>query len=215
MSPFEMLLLASQLLRPLSMILGLLIAARWLPDAITWLSTIGIPVVASRVGSLIVWIGLSVLFANPVMDLLTAIFSALQVFVRPAGDPGTMSTVWGQGSFPVYSGISTVMTVLIYALVVWVGYRLWPEAETEEEGVKTDNSLALEEWFVLLAVASLVNQFVLSILQSIIWLPVPNSVDMGRLSSVGFVGAWLIGLGVLAAILIVLLNSLRKRQVVS
>ena len=65
---------------------------------------------------------------------------------------------------------------------------------------------------VLLAVASLVNRFVLAVVQSIIWLPIPNSVEMGRLSSVGFFGAWLIGLAVLAVILLVLLNSLRKSQ---
>ena len=213
MSPFEMLMLASQLTVPLTLIPGLWIAVRWLPDVNAWLSGIGIPLATSRMGQLMVWIGLGVLFANPLMDFLGALFSVLQLFVRPAGDPGTMSTVWGQGSFSVYSGISTIMTLVIYVLVVWVGYRLWPEAETEEEGVTTNNSLSLEEWFVLLAVGSLVNQFVLSIVQSIIWLPVPNSVDMGRLSSVGFFGAWLIGLAVLAAILIVLLNSLRKNQV--
>lgn len=209
MSPFEILMLVSQLMRPLSMILGLWIAARWLPDLNELLSGIGIPVGPSRVGQLVVWICLGVLVANPWMDLLAVVFSVLQVFVRPAGDPGTMSTAWGQGSFPVYSGISTFMTVAIYVLVVWVGYRLWPEGETEE-GVTTNNSLSLEEWFVLLAVASLVNQFVLSIIQSVIWLPIPNSIEMERLSAVGFFGAWLIGLAVIAVILLVLLNSLRR-----
>jgi hypothetical protein len=212
MSPFEILMLASQLMRPLSMILGLGIAARWLPDLNELLSGIGIPVGPSRVGQLIVWICLGVLFANPLMDLLAVVFSVLQVFVRPAGDSGTMSTVWGQGSFPVYSGISTFMTVAIYLLVVRVGYRLWPEGEAEEEGVTTNNSLSLEEWFVLLAVGSLVNQFVLSIIQSVIWLPIPNSVEMGRLSAVGFFGAWLIGLAIIAVILWVLFNNLRRHQ---
>ena len=212
MSPFYVLMLASQLTVPLALIPGLWIAVRWLPDVNAWLSGIGIPLATSRMGQLMVWIGLGVLFANPLMDFLGALFSVLQLFVRPAGDPGTMSTVWGQGSFSVYSGISTLMTLVIYVLVVWVGFRLWPEAEMEEEGVTTTNSLATEEWFVLLAVASLVNRFVLAVVQSIIWLPIPNSVEMGRLSSVGFFGAWLIGLAVLAVILLVLLNSLRKRQ---
>ncbi len=212
MSPFNLLMLASQLIIPLAVIPGLWIAARWLPDVNAGLSRIGVPIERSRVEQLIVWIGLGVLFANPVMDLLEAVFSGLQLFVRPAGDPGTMSTVWGQGSFSVYSGISTLMTVVIYVLVVWVGYRLWPEAETQDEEVTTKNPLALEEWFVLFAIASLVNGFGLRIVQSIIWLPVPNSVDMGRLSSVGFFGAWLIGLAVLAVILLVMLNRLRPHQ---
>jgi magnesium-transporting ATPase (P-type) len=212
MSAFQALMLASQLAVPLALIPGLWIAVRWRVDVNAWLSGIGTPVATSRVGQLIVWIGLGVLFANPFMDLLAALFSVLQLFVRPAGEPGTMSTVWGQGSFLVYSGISTLMTLAIYALVVWVGYRLWPEAETEDEGVMTKNPLAVEEWFVLLAVASLVNRFVLAVVQSIIWLPVPSSVDMGRLSSVGFFGAWLIGLAVLAVILLVLFNSVRKHQ---
>ncbi len=209
MSPFDVLMLVYQLLVPLSMFLGLWIAARWLPDVSGWLAGIGAGAVASsRAAQVVAWIALGAFFANPIMDVLRTLVTVIQLAVRPAGDTGTMSTVWGQGSFSVYSGIATFMTLVIYLLVVWAGYRLWPEAAEEEASENT--SLALEEWFVLFAVASLVNRFILDIVQSVIWLPVPNYIDMGRLSSVGFIGAWLIGLGVVAIVLLILVSNLRK-----
>jgi hypothetical protein len=211
MSPLDVLMLASQLVSPLAMILGLWIAARWRANVIAWITEIGAhSVTSSRAGQLVVWIVLGMLFANPIVDLLGTLTTVIQLALGPAGSMGTMSTVWGHESFKVYSGITILQTIVVYVLVVWVGYRLWPEA-TGDEG-EENTSLALEEWFVLLAIASLANRFLQSIILSIIWLPVPNSVDMGRLSSVGFFGAWLLGLALVAVILAVLLNSLRKSQ---
>ena len=37
-------------------------------------------------------------------------------------------------------------------------------------------------------------------------------VDMGRLAAVGFFGAWLLGLAILAIVLLLLFNSLRKSE---
>lgn len=211
MSATDFLSLAYQVASPLVMLLGLWIAARWLPDVKGWLSGIGAGSIATNpAGQLIVWIVLGELFANPLADWIGMLITIIQVGLGPAGNMGTMSTVWGQGSFAVYSDVSVLMTLAIYVLVVWAGYRLWPEATEEEDGVKT--GLALEEWFILLAAASLVNRFVDSIVMRLIWLPVPNAVDTGRLSSVGLVGAWLLGLAILAAILLVLLNILRRSQ---
>src|SRR5512143_3084883 len=117
MSPFDILMLAFQLMRPLSLILGLWIAARWLPDLNELLSGIGArSATASRAGQVMLWIALGVLFGSPIADWLGAFGTLMAAVVRPAGDPGTMSTVWGQGSFSVYSGISTFMTLAIYLL---------------------------------------------------------------------------------------------------
>ncbi len=103
------------------------------------------------------------------------------------------------------------MTLVIYVLVVWTGYRLWPVVA---EGKCAENAtLVVEEWFVLLAAASLVNRFVESIVLSLIWLPVPNSVEMGRLSTVGIYGALLFGLAIVGAILLMLLALIRRRRI--
>lgn len=211
MSPKDLFILAGQLAVPLAMILGLWIAARWLPDVTTWLSRSGAEsFVSRRAGQLIVWIGLGVIFGSPLADWLGLVGVAAQLLLGPAVNTGMMSTVWGQIPFWLYSEINILMTLVIYALVLWVGYRLWPEAgEGEGDG---NTSLALEEWFVLLAAGSLVNRFVQSIVLSIIWLPLSNAAEMGRLLPVGYLGAWLLGLAIVAVVLLVLLNRLRKTE---
>ena len=212
MTPVDFLNLATQLMLPLCMILGLGIAARWRADVNAWLEQIGAGSFASnRAGQLIVWIALGVLFGDPLADLLGTLAVVIRLWLGPAANIGSMSTVWGTESFAVYSVIGVLMTLVVYVLVVGVGYRLWPAAANGQGEANT--TLALEEWFVLFAAADLVNRFVRGIIQSLIWLPVPNSVEMGRLSSVGFLGAWLLGLVVVAVILLVLLNSIRKTPV--
>lgn len=211
MSPSDYLRLGLQLNAPISMLVGLWIAARWLSDLKTWLAQIGaLSFISNRAGQLILWVALGVLFGSPVADWVGVLGTGVELLLFRAANMGSMSTVWGTESFAVYSQIAILMILVVYALVVWVGYRLWPEAVEDEGAVNT--SLGLEEWFVLFAAASLVNRFVQSVIQSLIWLPVPNSIEMGRLSSVGFFGAWLLGLAILAAVLLVLLNSLRRHQ---
>ncbi len=210
MLPNDILMLVSQLVSPVAMILGLWIAASWLPDVDAWLSSVGARSIASsRVGRLLVWVALGVLFGNPLDDLVETLTVSVRLWLGPEANVGSISTVWGHGSWAVYGEITALMTVVVYLLVLWAGYRVWP-ARVNEAG--ETRSLALQEWFVLLAAASLVNRFVDSIILRIIWLPVPDYIDMGRLSAVGLVGAWLLGLAILATILLVLLNSLRRSQ---
>lgn len=210
MLPNDILMLVSQLVSPVAMILGLWIAASWLPDVDAWLSSVGARSIASsRVGRLLVWVALGVLFGNPLDDLVETLTVSVRLWLGPEANVGSISTVWGHGSWAVYGEITALMAVVVYLLVLWAGYRVWP-ARVNEAG--ETRSLALQEWFVLLAAASLVNRFVDSIILRIIWLPVPDYIDMGRLSAVGLVGAWLLGLAILATILLVLLNSLRRSQ---
>ncbi len=215
MSLFDVLMLAYQVLVPVSIVLGLWIALRWMPDVNDWLVGIGAgAVAANRVAQLAVCIVLGVLFANPIMDLFRTLVTVIQRTLTSATTPGTLSTVWGPVPYSIYTDVSILMTCAIYVVVVWAGYRLWPEAAVEEAAEDTPDgtatSLATEEWFVLFAVASLVNRFILDILQSIVWLPVPSSIPMGPPSFFGVLGGWLVALAVLAIILVFLSNRLSK-----
>ncbi len=211
MSPMELFTLVNQLVTPLALLPGLWIAARWLPDAKEWLASVAARSVSeSRTAQLLMWLVLGMLFAAPVQDLVSTLFAVVRLGFGPAGSMGRMSTVWGSESFAVFSGIVSLTMIGVYVAVVWLGYRLWPEEENGQ--TEATHSLAVEEWFILLAIASLVNRFVQSIVLSLIWLPVPNSLEMGRLSSVGFFGAWLLALVILAGILLLLLNRLGKVQ---
>lgn len=209
MSMSDYLQIALQLNYSVSVLVGLWIAARWLPDVRALLARLGAgSFVSNRVGQVIIWVALGVLFGGPLSDLLGVLGAAAQFVLGPSA--GFMSTVWGTAPFTVFSAFSTLMTLAVYVAVVWTGYRLWPE-ETAAEGAAS-NPLALEEWFVLLAAASLVNRFVQAIVLGIIWLPVPSSAERGMLASVGFSGGWLLGLAIVVVVLGVLLNSLQRQQ---
>lgn len=210
MSPGDYAELALQLVAPISMLVGLWVTGRWLPAVKSWLSEIGAgSISSSRAGQLVLWLALGLLFANPVLDLLRALVTVARLAVGPLANVGTMSTIWGQIPFWLYSEIDVLMTLVVYLLVLWAGARVWPRP-AEESGARS--FLLLEEWFVLFASASLVNHFIENVVLSIIWLPVPNAAELERLFPVGFFGAWLLALAIVAVIFLVLLNSIRKSQ---
>ncbi len=210
MSPGDYAELALQLVAPISMIVGLWVTARWLPAVKSWLSGIDSgSISSSRAGQLVLWLALGLLFANPVLDLLRVLVTVVRLAFGPLANVGTMSTIWGEIPFWLYSENSVLMTLVIYLLVLWAGSRVWPK-RAEESGARS--FLVLEEWFVLFASASLVNHFVENIVLTIIWLPVPSVAELERLFPVGFFGAWLLALAIMATILLVLLNSIRRSQ---
>ncbi len=191
------------------MIPGLWIAGRWLPDVEEWYRRIGAESLpSSRAVELIAWLVLGMLFTAPLLDLLNLLFWLTRLALGPAVDMGSLSTIWGTAPLPVYVGLTSLTTIAVYALVVSIGYRHWPEEEAPEADAAP--SLALEEWFVLLAAAALVNHLVSAILNQVVWFPVPPSLQPGQLGSVGLVGAFLLGLAILAVILLVMLNALKR-----
>ncbi len=149
------------------------------------------------------------LFIAPLLDLLNLLFWLTRLMLSPAVNMGSLSTIWGTAPLPVYVGLTSLTTIVVYALVMVIGYRHWPEEEAPEVGEAP--SLALEEWFVLLAAAGLVNRLVSAILTQVVWFSVPPSLQPGELGSVGLMGAYLLGLALLAVILLVMLNALKRK----
>lgn len=205
--------LATQLLSLLAVIPGLWIAGCWLPTINGWLDKIGAGSITSgRAGQLILWLALGTLCANPLQDLPGLVVQLVRLGVVPASQMGRVSTVWGTAPFAVYAGLTGLTTILVYAQVMWAGYQLWRSKQRLE--TEPTHSLSLGGWFVLLTTASLINHLVSNVVFTIVWLPVPNSLEMGMLSSVGLLGAWLLGLAVFAVILVVLLNRIGRGQAV-
>ncbi len=104
--------------------------------------------------------------------------------------------MWGSGSYDSYARFTILTTLVIYGTVLWSGVKRWRARSGPETGAR---SLSLPQWFVLLAVASLVSRFMREIAFRSIWLPLA---PISPLSYVGSTGAWVAGLALLVVAVI-------------
>ncbi len=194
---------AFSILNAIAIIPGMWLAGRLLPRLITALRPANLRDQLSRpFPRLVIWLSMGALFTLP----LTDIFGWLVTFVTLI-TPGNsqVTTAFGPVPAPVFNVASEILMLVIYGLVLVYAQDLVPHLKT------------LDQWeriFVVLAVASLIYRLIDRTVQGLIQISAPFFArTVVSDATPAYLGAWFVGLALIALILVIMNRLVPSRLI--
>ncbi len=118
-----------------------------------------------------------------------------------------MATSWGITSPFVLALLTLLLTAMVYASGIWFGKRAVAASIFNSAGT-AQNLSRLEKTFILLAIASLVNQMARDIVLTFVLFRLPDQIQLPDYGTMGFLAACFMGVILVSLTVIILYNHL-------
>lgn len=166
----------------------------------------------NRTAQIFLWLALGGLILAPMTDFIRYISSILSLIVPFFRISADVTVFLGMGSFMVYSGITSVLGIIVYCLALYYLRKMIVEGM-----IPIVQELQIVKWelgFVLLGIAGLINHMVSSLVISFVTIYLPNLTDDKDIAQLlsGFWISWLLAFLVLFVTLWIMNNRLSKRE---
>jgi hypothetical protein len=177
----------------LSVIAGLWIAGKLLPDLIAWFySAYRNDLLFRPLIKILLWLGLGAFFTLPLLDFASWLGNLMNFALVPQGE---FSTMLGTVSMRVYSIFLLLLMLAVYGIIVYFA----------RDYMKTGGHFnQAERIFIVLSIASLVYRGVHSIFIQIFTFQLPIINVTQNLGITGFFIEVLVGIAILTVTLIIL-----------
>jgi len=165
-----------------------------------------------RTTQIFLWLILGGLILTPLNDFLRYLGSVLSLIIPSLWNSGTISVFLGVGPFLLYSTITLILGVIIYALAVYYTRKMVAQGK-----IPILQELQLDNWelgFVLLGIAGLINHMVSGLVVTFVNINVPIMTarqDLAQLSK-GFWISWLIAFLILLVLLFIMNDQVYRRK---
>jgi len=207
-NPASLVLATSSLLRLVSILIAVWLASRFEPR-IASIFQGGQPGSLGPVPRTLLWLGLGSIFAIPLFDLI-GLLQMLVELIAPARwglADGSVATFWGSAPPRLFDALSGGTTLAVYAGAYSL---LWRHLRDRFSPILSALARSTADRILLsLASAGLINLMVTTIVVGVVFLQLPTAVSPLAIGVAGFVGAWLIVL--LLVLALVLWMHLRVR----
>jgi len=163
------------------------------------------PFAANRAITLFLWLVLGGFFLIPLVDLLSYLRSLISLLVSPEENMMQVQLFLGTTSWFLYSAISLVVAVAIYAVAIIYGKKV-----LTEHGQPVIERLSLndmEQTFLILGLAGLLSSMIHGIVGNFLWILNTESTRTVTLGDWGVILGWVLGFFIL--IVAILLMNLK------
>ncbi len=200
-NPANLVLVSTSLLRIVSILIALWLASRFEPR-IASIFQGGQPGLLGAVPRTLIWLALGSIFAVTLFDLiaLVQLFVELVALASWGLADGTVTTFWGSAPPRVFDALSGGTTLAVYAvasLLLWRSFREQPSSSLALVAPSVADRILLT-----LACAGLVNFIVSAVVVRVVFVQLQAAIGSLGIGVAGFIGAWLIGLLLMLALVL-------------
>ena len=154
----------------------------------------------SRPLRLSLWLAVGYLFMLPLLEALRLAQDVAGALSRENWGPGGggFNTFWGTAPAGWFYALTAAEVVAVFALVFALGWRYLRAPAADSLAVSTTS--IIDRTFILLACGGLVTGMVRSVVIEVLLIQVPAGISPRSHGVLGFLGAWLLGVVLLAAL---------------
>lgn len=182
------------------------IPALWLSGRIILRTSIR----SDRAIQLFLWLVLGGFFLIPLIDLLANLRSLVSLIVSPEENVVQVQLFLGTTSWFLYSALSLVVAVAIYAIAIIYGSRFL--TEHGQPVIKQLSLNSIEQAFIVLGLAGLMNSMIRGIVTNFLWILNTESVRTVSTGHWGAIMVWVLGFLILILAILLMNKRLDKEE---
>lgn len=168
------------------------------------------PVSEYRSIMLFLWLALGGFFLIPMIDVLAQLRSLFSLIISPEENMGTVYLFLGTASWLLYAILSLALTVVVYAVAIYYGRRLF--AEHGQPMIQKLSLNDMEQSFIVFGIAGLLNAMINGIVMNFLWLRNTGVTRIDYLGTPGVILGWVLAFLLLALAILYMNGKLEKES---
>lgn len=168
------------------------------------------PVSEYRSIMLFLWLALGGFFLIPMIDVLAQLRSLFSLIISPEENMGTVYLFLGTAPWLLYAILSLALTVVVYAVAIYYGRRLF--AEHGQPMIQKLSLNDMEQGFIVFGIAGLLNAMINGIVMNFLWLRNTGVTRIDYLGTPGVILGWVLAFLLLALAILYMNGKLEKES---